>query len=463
MKKIITILSLLLLVSVQAQQQTKANNNQQRLQQTAQRAQQAAKRAAQSAQQSINTVNGMVYNGVAPVPPVPPVATVSALAPLTALNGSVNYNYEGEYDTKNLTSKEISMEMNVGKTAEIYFENTQRTVEIKTWEQPKVKIVTTVWFEGEGKLSDEEWFEKLNISMKTLGTGIRIKSNTVSGGGSYYASGQAYAWSSGGGSSVAIFDGEGKNLGTKSNGKRIVTLYIPKDNKLDLESKYADVSIANPIKKLEADITNGNLELLGDINNLMLRSKYSNVTIDVVNTGEIDFINGNITIREAKDLELDTKYSNVEIGTAAKLNFTSNNDEYDIDEAGSIVGRKNYGNFRITKLSESLEMDGTNADVKVKNIASTVTAIKIDNKYADLRLPMRNIKNYSVDYEGPYSTIYANFEKKAKPTTNKTTKTSWSNNGCDDCASENNFTATVGTGAGTKVEVKCQNCTVDFK
>lgn len=457
MKNLITSLSLLLLIAVNAQEQAKVNISQQRLQQMAQRDQQSAQRSAQSAQRSVNRVNGTTYYGTVPTPPMAP------LAPLNSAVGDCNSNDDKEFDTKNLNSKEISMEINASKSAEIYFENTQRTVEIKTWDQAKVKVVTTVWFEGEGRLSDEEWFEKLNISMKTLGTGIRVKSNTVSGGGSYYSNGQSYAWSSGGSSGVAIFDGQGNNVGTKSNGKRVVTLYIPKDNKLDLESKYADVSVANPIKKLEADITNGNLELLGEVNNLMLRSKYGNVTIDIVNSGEIDFMNGNITIGQAKDVELDTKYSNVEIGSATQLKFTSTNDEYDIDEAGTIVGRKNYGNFRITKLTESLEMDGTNSDVKIKNIAPTVISIKIDNKYADLRLPMRNVKNYTVDYEGPYSTIYANFEKKAKTSTTKTTRTSWPSSACNDCASDNNFTATVGTGSGTKVEVKCQNCTVDFK
>jgi hypothetical protein len=359
------------------------------------------------------------------------------------------------------------MEINAPKTAEIFFENTQRTVQIKTWDQPKVKVVTTVWFEGEGKLSDEEWFEKLNISIKTLGTSVRIKSNTVSGGGSYYMNGQSYSWSSGsGGSGVAIFDGDGKNIGTKSNGKRYVVIYIPKENKLDVESKYADVSIESSIKKLNADITNGNLELLGSIADLKLRSKYSNVTVDEVAIGEIDFMNGNLSINQAKEVELDTKYSNIEIGVATKLNFTSTNDEYEIDEAISIVGRKNYGNLRIAQLKENLELDGTNADVKVKNIAATVSTIKVDNKYADLRLPLRNVKNYSVDFEGPYSTIYANFEKKAKPaaaTKTSTTRNHWATAGCDDCNTDASFTATVGSGTGTKVEVKCQNCTVDFK
>ena len=33
----------------------------------------------------------------------------------------------------------------------------------------------------------------------------------------------------------------------------------------------------------------------------------------------------------------------------------------------------------------------------------------------------------------------------------------------DDCGCNDRFKATVGDGKGAKVEIKCQNCTVDFK
>ena len=313
-----------------------------------------------------------------------------ALGQLNRLNYTITTNSndcETNFDGKDLKTKEISMEINASKTAEIFIENSSRTIEVKTWENPKVKVTTTVYFQGEdSKLSDEIWFEKLNISFKTMTNLVRIKSGLVGGGN--------YAWSNGSSNGVAVFDAEGQNIGTKNNVKRIVTIYVPKENKLDVETKYADVNLIGNYNKLNAEITNGNLEI-ENVKDLILRSKYSNVSITKVNLLEAEFINGRLSITEINEADLDTKYSTVEIGTADKLSVKSSNDEYEIEDLGSIVARKNYGNLRITKLKNSIEMDGTNADVKIRAIDAGVTIVKIDNKYADLRLPMRNVKNYT--------------------------------------------------------------------
>ena len=76
-----------------------------------------------------------------------------------------------------------------------------------------------------GKLSDEEWFEKLNLSLRTLGNSVKIKSGNVSGG-SYTVMGNTYGWNWGG-EGVAVFNGQGQNIGTKSNTRRTVTVYVP--------------------------------------------------------------------------------------------------------------------------------------------------------------------------------------------------------------------------------------------
>lgn len=383
-----------------------------------------------------------------------------------------------EKDFKDLKSKEVSVEVNASKTADIYLENTQRNIQIKTWDQPKVKVVTTVYYEGEGtKVSDEEWFEKLNISVKSLGSGIRIKSGTVSSSGSYTVNGSTWAWNSGSGG-VAIFNSEGQNIGTKSDVKRYVTIYIPTANKLDIESKYADVTVANNVTKVNADITNGNLELQ-DAGTLTLRSKYANVSAGSIKNAEIEFINGRLILKDIEDLDIDTKYSTIEVASAQKVNLISTNDEYEFEEVGALQGRKNYGNLRISKLTKSIELDGTNADVKVRNILAGVETIKFNNKYADIRLPLRNLKSYTVNYVGPYSNVYANFEK--KPLVIKENKDDDAMaKGIDKAVkdamkiaerygadtggnTDSRFTATVGDGKGTKIDMKCQNCTVDFK
>ena len=194
---------------------------------------------------------------------------------------------------------------------------------------------------------------------------------------------------------------------------------------------------------------------------------------------EIEFMNGRFSAKELGEADLDTKYSTIEIGSAKKAVFRSTNDEYEIEDANELRGRKNYGNFRITKLNGSLEMDGTNADVKIRSVGANLDLIKIDNKYADIRIPLRNIKDYSVKFNGAYSTVYGNFEKvplieeEKKPLTKEKETDALAKQLVEINRSitrysqtidnETRFSAKVGEGKGLKIDMNCQNCTVDFK
>jgi hypothetical protein len=348
-------------------------------------------------------------------------------------------------------NKEISVEIAVGKMVDINLDNTSRTIEIKTWDEPKVKISTIVYFDGAmSKLNSESWFEKLNIKTKLLGNSLRIKTDALNNGN--FNSG-----TSGNNTSsqdvVEVYSVDGQYIKSEPAKKRVVTIYVPKENKLNLETKYADVAVTDYLKKLTVEITNGNLEL-NNVNTLSLRSKYANVSINEVQSGEIDFINGKLSIGTLGEVELDTKYATIEITFAKKLNFKSTNDDYDLEEVAIVEGSKNYGSMRIMKLNQSLQLDGTNADIKVKNIAAEVNSIWIDNKYADLRLPLKNIRNFSLIYDGTYSTIYKNF---ATTNENDDSRIATGDN------QNSKYSATVGTGRDTKINIKCQNCTVDLK
>jgi hypothetical protein len=448
------------------------------------------------------TADQNAFSALASMYPMPPMQPMPAMEPLAAMAPMSQISFMDEAnavfntssgkkftDADDIKSKEVSQEISVAKTADIYIDNSSRNIVVKQWDQPKVKVTITVFYEGDGKLTDEEWFEKLNLSLRMLGSSVKIKSGSISGG-SYTVSGTTYGWSSSSSNSgqggVAVFNGNGQNIGTKANAKRVVTVYVPTSAKLDIESKYADVQIEGKLSAANVDITNGNLDA-GSFNKLILRSKYSNVSIDDADVAEVEFINGRFSAKNIDDADIDTKYSTIEIATVKKAIFRSTNDEYEIEDAGDIRGRKNYGNLRITKLNNSLEIDGTNADIKVRNAGANLSLVRIDNKYADIRLPLRNAKNYAINFVGPYSSVYGNFDRlplKEEPKAASTgasapksrledeiTNTIRSVNravsrvDCNSCEESinNRFSAVVGDGKGLKIDMKCQNCTVDFK
>ena len=208
------------------------------------------------------------------------------------------------------------------------------------------------------------------------------------------------------------------------------------------------------------------------------------------------------------------------MASAKKIKMVSTNDEFEVEDVTDIRGRKNYGNLRITRLAGSIEIDGSNADVKIRNVGANVKLIKINNRYADVRIPLRDMKNYSVDFIGSYSTVYGDFERtQVEPTeeekkeyaslvqsminTSGTLSKISSTNGMSAVnipaqpgkatgvtntitggtfsgtlapatvqgypmyrgtnSTPTKFTANIGNGSGLKVQMKCQNCTVDFK
>ncbi|WP_139366927.1 DUF4097 domain-containing protein [Sediminibacterium ginsengisoli] len=393
------------------------------------------------------------------------------------------------FNPADLKSKEVSQEVAMPKGGEVYIENTYRTTQIKIWDQPKVKVVTTVFYEGEDKLSNEEWLEKVNLSLRTLGTSVKIKSGGINTSGTvFYGSGTTIA-SSGSRNNTAIFNGNGQNIGTNNSVKRMLVIYIPSGTKVDIESKYADVQLPSGIGNVILDISNGNVE--GEsLNKLILRSKYTNVNLGDIKEAEVELSNGRFTAKNVGDLDIDTKYATVELAAAKKVVMRSTNDEYELEDVEDIRGRKNYGNMRITRLNGSFDLEGSNADIKIRNLGANVSSIKVNNKYADIRIPLRETKSYAINFSGAYSSVYGNFEKKPYTATDKdaketkessvtvnTTTTTVSGNvyrnntpltvigrSTMDRNSDNPsmFTANVGDGK-LKIDMKCQNCTVDFK
>ena len=114
-----------------------------------------------------------------------------------------------------------------------------------------------------------------------------------------------------------------------------------------------------------------------------------------------------------------------------------------MEEAGVIGGGKNYGSITVDTLKNSLDLKGVNDDIKVHIIEPGVSVVRIDGQYADLRLPVDNLKDYTVNFEGRGSNLYTPFERPH--------------------ATDTSFNVTVGTGKKNSFRLKCSNCSVDMK
>ncbi|BAV08027.1 hypothetical protein [Filimonas lacunae] len=414
-------------------------------------------------------------------------------------------------DSLPATEKEISFETALEKGTDILIENNGRTIELKTWDQPKVKIVTQISFKGNNTFTDEEWFEKLSISWKKFGGSFRLMTNSNNNS---YGNG-SYNWN---------YNGDKPARMVSTSKKKTITIFVPAQVKVEAESRSGGLSFSGKLESLKLITKNTAVEL-GDVNTLTLRSQNDNIAAGNIKDAFIEMNNGHFTAKNIANLDVDSRYSSVDAVNIDKAVIRSNNDEYEVETIGNVRGIKSYGTLRIATIKNTIELEGVNADIKIRNIAPSVEYIKLDNKYADLRLPAADLKNYTVSMEGSYNSVYASFEKIPIPskdsstasntktthasaaptaatapkapnnsiTTNKVNGIKIENGQVIDINTdaiiaeakqnaeldkaqaysirvggkrldkESNFTAKTGDGSGPKFVIKCTYCSIDFK
>jgi hypothetical protein len=258
---------------------------------------------------------------------------------------------------------------------------------------------------------------------------------------------------------------------------RNMTIMVPAGSRLDIENKYGDVIIGMNLEEAKLEISNGTLDAQ-DIKDLTLTSDYCNVNLGNIEKAEVEFYNGTFRAQNIRDLDMDSRSSTIEYEKGDYLYLRSQTDEINIHEVKKVDSRKVYGSIKIDQLNESFDLEGSNVDIKFRNILPEVSLIKINNKYGDLRLPVKNLKNYFVDFTGYYSTVFSAFQKQivkedeTKKTDEETEKIAilkasqhYKPGGTVGELAPSRFTSTVGDikGKHTRIELICNSCTVDFK
>lgn len=415
-------------------------------------------------------------------------------------------------------TREVSSEAAVTKGSTVRIVGANRKLSIKSWDQAKVKVTVLVKQDSSlTSVSDQNLFEALGIAIKPFSNRVEILANrstnlsslnaiTVTGYGKKKVPGPtaeerlatqraaemvyaedllASTTTTNGltrtpGQNLYVYDDNRLRSYGKVAEIMSLEIMVPAGSKLDVNNQYGDVMIGMNLDEAKLDVSNGSLELQ-DVKNLELVGKYCNANFGNIEKAEIEFQNGTLHAQSINDLDLDSKYSTIEYEKGKDLYIRSQADNITIDEITKVDGRKTYGSIRVDMLNGNFDLDGVNVDIKIRNINPQVEMIKINNKYGDVRLPVKNLKNYFVDFAGYYSNVFTPFQKTVIKEEEKKDADPRTENELVDMAiagqyyrssaavtgelAPKRFTGTVGdvSGKHTRFQLTCHSCTVDFK
>jgi hypothetical protein len=356
-------------------------------------------------------------------------------------------------------SRDLSMEISCFEGDTVYINNNYKKVIIKIVPQQRLRLSTAIIYKEPMNDRDAIILNRMGIEFDRTATSVttNIKNTKDNDHKSKLLQNEM---------TEAVYN----ELNSEANIKRTLFIEVPGNALLFLNTRYTETCVENYVKHINAEINNGSLKM-GNADNVVLKTKYSTIEVDDIKKADLNFSNTLFTAGNIADMKIVSAASTVQLNNCSTMNMSSVRDEYRVTKAGSIAGNKDFGKFNIETLQDRLELKGANADLKIKNFSYEAPFIKIDSKYADLKLPLYEQKNYSLNYEGSYGDINKlsavaeklnrmGAIKTASPVQNDTVAVAGSQRG----AQKTKYEATAGdiTGKHAKVDIVCPYCNVVF-
>ncbi|MBS1512200.1 MAG: hypothetical protein JST86_15230 [Bacteroidetes bacterium] len=206
------------------------------------------------------------------------------------------------------------------------------------------------------------------------------------------------------------------SIAINSNGKKSVdgrllgspcaalTVEIPENARLQIQNHFAKSTVENPIVQLKADLDNGDL-LIKNADSLFITSRYSTISAGDIKLATIDLSGSHFKAGNIDTLSITSDASTFKADGCVAMQLKSSNDKFMVDNVVRVSGNKKFGMLTINQLKEQLILTGVNADMQINSITSNAPLISINNKFADMQLPVYTLPNYSIRYAGSYTDV----------------------------------------------------------
>lgn len=158
------------------------------------------------------------------------------------------------------------------------------------------------------------------------------------------------------------------------------TLFIPKDQDIELVSKYNEIQLDDLTGRVKMEIYNGKLKGGNFGKDYTINMKYSEAEMKNGNNGKIVLYDSEVEFEEVGDLELSAKYSQIEIGKATDIKLDSYDDEISINELNTIKGEAKYSGIEIFSNTSNCELTLYDCEFEARDIK----VFELDTKYSDI-------------------------------------------------------------------------------
>ncbi|MEM1321986.1 MAG: hypothetical protein AAGG75_17130 [Bacteroidota bacterium] len=286
-------------------------------------------------------------------------------------------------------SKTINKEFDISSEGEVELRNKYGEINLKTWDQNKVKIDVTITVHAKSESNAQEVFERVDVDFANGRDFVRAHTEIQPKKKSWWGSSGKHDFS---------IDYE---------------VYMPRSNKLNLSNKYGNTYIEKLDNTVTLEIKYGNFSA-DAVGNLNVSLGYGNGSIVQAEEAQIEIKYSKLRLKSAKDVFVDSKYSKIYIDNANDVNSESSYDHYELGEVRDFKNTGKYDHFEVdhvdnikiyTKYTNlSLDKLSTNADIEMQHGGTSIHSLEdgfgritLVGKYASFKIDVVDNAKFQLD------------------------------------------------------------------
>jgi hypothetical protein len=279
--------------------------------------------------------------------------------------------------------KEINQWFSLGANDQLDVDNRYGNIIISHWTKNEIAIRVVIESKAANDRLAQEGLDRVQIEMKKRG-------NTV-----YAATSFRNQMSNNSSINIDYYISMPPKLAAAlSQMYGNITMPEHNEGKCDLEVKYGNIQAGSFSEPLSIDAGYSNIHI-GDVNELEMSLAYC----------------GNVALKNARSLSIDSKYSNLNIRNADKIEITNRYGNIKIQDINSLFIETKYGNADINSVKEELNIDAMDySTLELNELNDNFKHVNAEARYGTLKLSIsvkasfqviaEDMKYGSVDIKG---------------------------------------------------------------
>lgn len=258
--------------------------------------------------------------------------------------------------------KTINKAYIVNSDAGLAVDNSYGNIFVTTWNEDKIEIEVLIKVSG----NDEKW---VNERLASIDVSISALKSLVS--------------------AKTVFEHFSSRNNAKSNNFEInYTVKIPKNGTVSLNNKYGNIGASDLNSSTEFNCKYGNINLskLNGNSNLVTINYCSNSTIESAKNLTVNAKYSNLKVESVNKLNLESDYSEIQIGTADNVKYNSKFGSVKIRQINKLEAEGNYLTINVGLISKDLDLSCRYSQVNIGSIGPKASNINIATAYTGVSI-----------------------------------------------------------------------------